>query len=334
MCRREAGLVHGRVVRCVHTPAQTVHLVENKVVPVECAGGVWVLDTGASNHMTGCREALAHLDEGVRGTVRFGYGSSVEIHGLGSMVIQGRQQEHKVLTDIYYIPKLRSSIVSLGQLEELGYEISLKNGKLNVLDGHTLSISVPRTANRLYTVKFNSVSPICLLTKLDDEAWKWHARFGHLNFRSLRDLGRKEMVSGMPVVERVEQVCDGCALGKQHKAPFPAASSYRAEKGLELVHADLCGKIEPPTPGGSSYFLLIVDDFSRFMWVEVLKSKDEALSYIKKVKSRAETQMETKLKAIRTDRGGEFNSTGFSVFCNEFGIMHYTTATYTPSKME
>ena len=70
------------------------------------------------------------------------------------------------------------------------------------------------------------------------------------------------------------------------------------------------------------------------MWVEILKSKDEALSYIKKVKSRAETQMETKLKAIRTDRGGEFNSTSFSVFCNEFGIMHYTTAPYTPSKME
>jgi len=74
----------------VHTPAHTVHLVENKVVPVECAGGVWVLDTCASNHMTGCREALAHLDEGVCGTVCFGDGFSVEIHGVGSMVIQGR----------------------------------------------------------------------------------------------------------------------------------------------------------------------------------------------------------------------------------------------------
>jgi len=93
---------------------EEVHLTENRVVPVDCPEGVWVLDTGASNHMTSCRAALTHLNERVRGTVKFGDGSSVEIQGLGSMVIQGRRQEHKVLTDIYYIPKLRSNIVSLG----------------------------------------------------------------------------------------------------------------------------------------------------------------------------------------------------------------------------
>ena len=105
--------------------------------------------------------------------MRFGDGSSVEIHGLGSMVIQGRQQEHKVLTDIYYIPKLKSNIVSLGQLEEKGYEVSMKNGRLSVFDqgGHTLLISAPRTVNHLYTAKFSQVSPICLLTKMDDESW-------------------------------------------------------------------------------------------------------------------------------------------------------------------
>jgi hypothetical protein len=155
----------------------------------------------------------------------------------------------------------------LGQLEEKGYEVSLKNRRLSVFNqGHTLLISAPRTANRLYTVKFGSVSPVCLLTKLHDDAWKWHARFGHLNFRSLRDLGRKQMVSGMPIVDRVEQVCDGCVLGKLHRAPFPSSSQFRAKKGLELFHTDLCGQITPPTPSGK-YFLLVVDDHNRFMWV-------------------------------------------------------------------
>jgi hypothetical protein len=225
------------------SPVEVVHLSEKKVVPVDSPDGVWVLDTGASNHMTGCRTALTHLNENVRGTVRFGDGSSVEIHGLGSMVIQGRQQEHKVLTDIYYIPKLKSNIVSLGQLEEKGFEVSLKNGRCSVLDqgGQTLLISAPRNANRFYTYKFSVVAHVCLLTKMDDNAWKWHARFGHLNFRSLRDLGRKEMVFGMPIVDRVEQVCDGCVLGKQHRTPIPSVSQYRAKKGLELFHTDLCG---------------------------------------------------------------------------------------------
>jgi hypothetical protein len=69
------------------------------------------------------------------------------------------------------------------------------------------------------------------------------------------------------MVDRVEQVYDGCTLGKQHRTPFPQASSFRAEKGLDLIHADLCGQISPPTQGGNSYFLLVVDDFSRYMWV-------------------------------------------------------------------
>jgi len=77
------------------------------------------------------------------------------------------------------------------------------------------------------------------------------------------------MVEGMLAVKKVEQVCDGCALGKQHRKPFPKASGFRAEKCLELVHADLCGHITPKTLGGASYFLLVVDDNSRYMWVEL-----------------------------------------------------------------
>jgi hypothetical protein len=43
----------------------------------------------------------------------------------------------------------------------------------------------------LYTVKLGIGSPVCLMTKLGDTAWRWHARYGHLNFRALRDLGLK-----------------------------------------------------------------------------------------------------------------------------------------------
>ena len=149
-------------VGVVHEPTQIVHLMES-VIPVDVPDGVWVLDTGASNHMTGIRSALTHLDEGVRGSVRFGDGSHVEIHGVGSVVIQGRHQQHKVLTDVYYISKLKSNIVSLGKLEEKGFKVVLEDGKLCVFDQEcALLISAPRTVNRLYTVKFGLVPPVCL----------------------------------------------------------------------------------------------------------------------------------------------------------------------------
>jgi len=82
------------------------------------------------------------------------------------------------------------------------------------------------------------------------------------------------MVEGIPLIRCAEQVCDGCALGKQHHTPFPQALAYRASAGLELVHGDLCGQITLPTVGGKSYFLLIIDDHSRYMWLELLVSKD------------------------------------------------------------
>jgi hypothetical protein len=58
----------------------------------------------------------------------------------------------------------------------------------------------------------------------------------------------------------------------------------------------LCGQITPPTLGGKNYFLPVVDDHSRYMWIELLRSKDEALSCLKKVKARDETELEGKLK--------------------------------------
>lgn len=133
-------------------------------------------------------------------------------------------------------------------------------------------------------------------------------------------------------MKRLEQICDGCVLGKQHRKSFPQKSNFRAQKNLELVHADLCGQITPKSIGGASYFLLVVDDYSRYMWVEMLKTKDQALVNFRKIKQRAETETGDKLKALRTDRGGEFTSILFETFCSQDGIKHYTTTPYSPQQ--
>jgi hypothetical protein len=59
-----------------------------------------------------------------------------------------------------------------------------------------------------------------------------------------------------------------------------------------LCHVDLCGQVRPQTFGGKSYFLLLVDDYSRYMWVELLRTKDEAMMYLQKIKQRAEVELE------------------------------------------
>ena len=118
------------VARSTGTTAQQVFLNQEQVFPSSYDAGACVLDTGATNHMTGCRESLASLDETVKGSVRFGDGSKVHICGMGAVTIAGKNQDHRVLTEVYYIPSLRCNIVSLGQLEEAGCRIEIDNGVL------------------------------------------------------------------------------------------------------------------------------------------------------------------------------------------------------------
>jgi hypothetical protein len=123
-----------------------VHLHEEKVFPLDRDddSNVWVLDTGASNYMTGHHEALASLDTTVCGTVHFGDGSLVEIEGISSGMLQMKRVGHEVLIEVYFIPKLKSSIVSLGRLEEGGCEIVIRKGFCNVYDAeHTLLARAP-----------------------------------------------------------------------------------------------------------------------------------------------------------------------------------------------
>jgi transposase InsO family protein len=128
------------------------------------------------------------------------------------------------------------------------------------------------------------------------------------------------MVHGLPLLDEVEQLCDTCLAGKHKRAPFPRQAYNRAAEPLGLVHADLCGPIDPPTPGGKRYLLLLVDDHSRYMWIFLLASKDQASPAIKKFQAAAELESGRKLKMLRTDRGGEFTSSELGEYFAERGV--------------
>jgi hypothetical protein len=69
-------------------------------------------------------------------------------------------------------------------------------------------------------------------------------------------------------------VCDSCLIKKPRRASFLGQACHQAKATLDLVHGDLCGPITPSTPSGNNYFLLLVDDMSRYMWVQLLSGKD------------------------------------------------------------
>jgi hypothetical protein len=94
----------------------------------------------------------------------------------------------------------------------------------------------------------------------------------------------------------------------------------------------LCGPISLSTPRGNKYFLLLVDDLSMYMWVAVIPFKDHAAAAIKDIQARAEGESGLKLKALRTDHGGEFTATEFADYCAAEGVHRQHTTPYNPQQ--
>ncbi len=298
------------------------------------AGDVWFLDNGASNHMTGDRSKFRELDESITGRVKFGDASTVQIKGKGSILFSCKNGDQWLLQDVYYIPSLQCNMVSLGQLTETGHRVVMDEDVLEVFDKSPwrLVMKVRRTVNRLYRIELKLAHPVSLLSSLDDPAWLWHARLGHVNFQAMKLLVDKEMAGGVLAIVHPNQLCQSCLVTKQARAPFPAAAHFRAEEPLELLHIDLCGPITPSTMSGNRYFFLIVDDYSRWMWVFVLKTKDQSLDAFVKFKPLAENTAGRRVKTLRSDRGGEFLSGEFAQVCEEAGIQRHLTAPNSPQQ--
>jgi hypothetical protein len=144
---------------------------------------------------------------------------------------------------------------------------------------------------------------------------RWHARLGHVNMPVLKRMATQELVRGMPSLEHVEGVCEACMTGKQRCIAFPDQATWIAEHGLELVHGDLCGPITPATPSGNFYFLLLVENHSRYMWISTLVLKNQAVAAIMEFQAWAEGESRHKPSMLRTDRGGEFTSKQFAEYC-------------------
>jgi hypothetical protein len=155
----------------IHEEKVFAHLDEQK----EHDTGTWVLDTGAMNHMSRCWAAFMKINTTVLGTVCFGDDSVVRIEGYETIMFVCKNGESRSFNGVYFIPHLMINIVSIRQLNEIGYKIDIDTGVMKIWEpGGVLLARVKREGNRLYLLHLMFTQPTCLVVRGRGDEVAWH----------------------------------------------------------------------------------------------------------------------------------------------------------------
>lgn len=154
---------------------------------------------------------------------------------------------------------------------------------------------------------------------------EWHKILGHCNVNDI--LALENVVNGMRIGSKSMTDCTTCILGKQTEThcrdPRP-----RCDGIFDLVHTDLAGPMNPIGQGGFQFVMMFTDDCSSAHFVYFLKHKSDAVTALKQFI--ADTNAVGKIKALRSDNGGEFISKEFQMVLRDNQIRHETSAPHSP----
>lgn len=115
---------------------------------------VWYVDTGCSNHMCGSKSSFSFLNEDFRSTVSFGDNSTVNVMRKEDINIQTKNGFVETISNVFFVPNLKSNLLSAGQLQEKGYVITIKNGVCEIYDPSRGAIVVIQMgSNRLFPLE-------------------------------------------------------------------------------------------------------------------------------------------------------------------------------------
>ena len=286
---------------------------------------LWILDTGATHHMTGCVELLDDVRNIPSLAVTLPAGSDASASKQRTTKLTSRL----TLQNVFYVKGFHTNLISFGQLVTDNFLIGQVTSKLIILQDCNTRMLIgagEREGEGLY--RFRGIDMVTSFqTRVNADLVLWHNRLGH---PSSHVTG---IVSGVSdnssSSELLFKSCDVCLRAKQTRQCFPT-SSNNAKPVFNLIHLDLWGPYRETAFCGSRYFLTIVDDHSRAVWLYLLSDKTMVSEQIHNFLTMIERQLSKKVKVIRSDNGTEF--TCLSRFFREQGILHETSCVHTPQQ--
>ncbi|KAH9718762.1 hypothetical protein KPL71_022343 [Citrus sinensis] len=284
----------------------------------------WILDSGCSYHMCPDQNFFTTYNAFNGGEVLMGNNTMYKVVGLGTIRFKMFDGMIRELRDVRHIPDLKRNLISLGTLDQIGCSIKVESGVMKVVRG-SIVVMKGNKQNGLYVLQGTAVTgDVSISASLGlDKTLIWHLRLGHMSEKGLKIL-EKQGVLGDDKLGSLE-FCEVCVLGKSSRTSFKTAV-HNTKGTLDYIHSDLWGPSQTVSLGGVKYFLSFIDDYSRMVWVYVLKGKDEVFERFKQWKALVETQSGRKIKRLRTDNGLEFCNKQFEDFCKLNGIARHKTA--------
>ncbi|GKC76710.1 retrovirus-related pol polyprotein from transposon TNT 1-94 [Tanacetum coccineum] len=189
----------------------------------------------------------------------------------------------------------------------LGLEVAFQKSTCFVRNEYGVDFLTGDRSSNLYIIALNEIasnSLTCLLEKASSsQSWLWHQCLSHLNFATINNLVKNNLVRGLPK-KKYEKAhfCSACEQGKIHRKHHKSKTAFASNKPLYLLHMDLCGPMRVESINRKRYVLVVVDDYSWYTWVFFLHWKDEASENKALAKFFDEVGITQQFSATRTPR--------------------------------
>lgn len=301
------------------------------------SGNLWIYDSGATSHFCKDRELFQSFNE-VNIPIRLADANCKTFAiRVGNVKIKltdvNGKVENCILEGVYFIPSLHGNILSGLKLADRGFKTSITKDKLTIQKNGKTFAAYRRgqyfgfeAIHDIEKENVNNTETVMCTAEL------WHRRMGHVNYNAIKNMFKNKNVNNLEIKGKINDVvCKDCVEAKATRASCKSISRT-TNKILERVHMDVWGPSKVASAGGKRYFLSIIDDFSRKVWVYALARKDEVFEKFRDFQASIERMTEEKIKAIRTDQGLEFCNNKFEKYLQEQGIKIERTSTYTPQQ--
>lgn len=322
-----------------------------------------IIDSGASEHIFADSSGfISYRKPGILDMpwVRDASGTLHKVLGVGQVMlrstVEGAQVHYLMLRNVLHVPSFSYNLISTGAIATRNRGAvttfgdtwcQIKFGKEGVAkllgeraDGKGLyrltDCVIVNPVDDPYCPQPNSVAALAADRAANTRAGAelWHRRLGHIAYSSMAKLpgicdGITLDAAELKAKQAGGAVCEDCMHGRQARDARAPATKPKAATLLERIHVDLCGPMTE-TLGGNKYFLIVVDEASRYSKLVLLKAKSDAPAALIDVIRQWERATESRVKAVRSDQGREFINNELASFYQQHGIKAEATAAYSP----